>query len=138
MTCLINTERARHGLRPLAVHTKLMEMARRHSNYQSAMRHMTHSDTAGSLGSRATQVGFSWNFLEENVASFAMSEEEAMKAWMASPSHRENILSRNVEFFGAAVSDGFWTQEFGNMMDKTRSPRVLEGCPSAENLVVYS
>ncbi|KAI8866186.1 hypothetical protein GQ42DRAFT_128548 [Ramicandelaber brevisporus] len=137
MMCLINTERARYSLPPLSVHSKLMEMARRHSIYMSAMRRMTHADSSGSLGMRATQVGFDWDFLEENVASSAQSEEEAMRALMASPAHRMNILSRNVEFFGVAVSDGYWTQEFGNSMDRKYAPRYLDYCPAAHNLVMY-
>ena len=53
----------------------------------------------------------------ENLAKGYHSAEEAMKAWMASPEHKDNILYPGFAKIGIAVykSEGqwYWAQEFG-------------------------
>lgn len=53
----------------------------------------------------------------ENLARGYQSAEEVMKAWMASPEHKDNILYPGFTKIGIAVykSDGqwYWAQEFG-------------------------
>lgn len=53
----------------------------------------------------------------ENLAKGYHSAEDAMKAWMASPEHKDNILYPGYKKIGIAVykADGqwYWAQEFG-------------------------
>lgn len=53
----------------------------------------------------------------ENLAKGYQSAEEVMKAWMASPEHKDNILYPSYKKIGIAVykADGkwYWAQEFG-------------------------
>ncbi|MDR1311176.1 MAG: CAP domain-containing protein [Burkholderiaceae bacterium] len=53
----------------------------------------------------------------ENIAAGPRSAQEAMMAWMASPSHKDNILNPRYTHIGVAVEKGnagqlYWTQIF--------------------------
>ncbi len=72
-----NAQRARHGLRPLSVDTRLLGSARRHAAWMTNSRSMTHTSQA---------VG-------ENIAMGQHSSAEVLTSWMNSSGHRANILN---------------------------------------------
>jgi len=51
-------------------------------------------------------VGYVYRFAGENLARDFASPESAVEAWMASPSHRENMLSTKYKEIGIAVVEG--------------------------------
>lgn len=51
-------------------------------------------------------VGYSYRFAGENLARDFTNPEDAIDAWMASPSHRENMLSEKYTEIGVAVVEG--------------------------------
>ncbi len=52
------------------------------------------------------EVGYNYTFAGENLAMNFMEAEDAITAWLDSPSHRDNILSKNYEDIGIAVATG--------------------------------
>lgn len=116
---LVNRRRAAAGCRAVRANARLQQAARTHSVGMAQYRTMTHylPGEAG-LGERITFAGYDgWRRLAENIASGYTSPKDVMKAWMASPSHRENILDCRLRQLGVGVvAQGdhlWWTQDFG-------------------------
>ncbi len=51
-------------------------------------------------------VGYKYRYAGENLARDFSNSSSAVEAWMASPSHRENMLSDRYKEIGVAVVDG--------------------------------
>lgn len=64
------------------------------------------------VSNRVTNVGYSWNYVGENIAAGYLSPESVVDGWLNSPGHCRNIMNENFEEFGAAVIDRHWTQVF--------------------------
>lgn len=96
-----NSERAQHGLPPLAVDPKLVASARAHAAWMTVHRSLNHT---------TKPVG-------ENIAMGQSSSHEVLNAWMNSSGHRANILHPGYSRIGVAAyttSDGtiYWCQQF--------------------------
>jgi uncharacterized protein YkwD len=119
---LINAERQRRGLRPLAWDGGLTRLARYHSQNMARGGFLNHVDQSGlDLKGRAQALGLhGWSTLGENIAynqGYSDPTAFAVERWMVSPKHRENVL--NGEYTHAAVgiaraADGtyYFTQVF--------------------------
>jgi uncharacterized protein YkwD len=112
--CLLNRVRARHGLPPLRLNAKLSRAARRHSHDMVRHRYFAHNSRNGRSPfdrMRATHYvprSASW-WLGENIAwgSGPLGEPAAIvRAWMHSPPHRANILSRRFRDIGVGIAVG--------------------------------
>jgi uncharacterized protein YkwD len=120
MLARVNAERAAVGAAPLTRCAALDRAAQAHTADQAAHNQMSHIGSDGStLADRAARAGYrGWTALGENVAYGYPNVASVMAAWMNSPGHRANILSRNYTHFGAGYAVGsngaaYWTQDFG-------------------------
>lgn len=110
----VNAARARHDLRPLRVRPCLVhEFAQPWARHLADTGQLVHQDLQPILKkcSGLTRAG-------ENIASGFTSAGAVMRAWMASPGHRRNILRRGYRVIGlglAVSEDGtrYWVQDFG-------------------------
>jgi uncharacterized protein YkwD len=98
---LVNAERARRGLRPLAASDRLMVDARQWSEVQASRGRMYHS-----------RMGY-----RENVAYGQQSPQEVVRTWMNSSGHRKNILAPSTSAIGVGLAYSangrpYWTQVF--------------------------
>ncbi|TNM38664.1 CAP domain-containing protein [Nocardioides albidus] len=116
---LVNRRRSAAGCGALRSNEKLRRSARTHSVGMAQYGTMTHflPGEAG-LGQRVTFAGYrDWRRLAENIASGFSSPRAVMRAWMASPEHRANILDCRLRHLGVGVvaqgSRLWWTQDFG-------------------------
>jgi uncharacterized protein YkwD len=119
---LINRERQRRGLSPLAWDGDLVRLARYHSQNMARGGYLSHVERDGlDLKGRAQALGLhGWSTLGENIAYNQGYDDPtgfAVERWMVSEKHRENALSG--EYTHAAVgiaraSDGtyYFTQVF--------------------------
>lgn len=123
---LVNDERAKRGLPPLIVASELTSSARAYAREMATQDFFAHVAPDGStLVSRDEAAGYrNWSYLEENLAAGQPTPNQAVVAWMASPAHREDILSPNVRETGVGlfVQPGspyvyYWVQEFGRRPD---------------------
>ena len=109
---LHNRARAQRGLAPFCVHPKLVAAARFHSREMIAKDYAAHESYNGeSVGDRLLRFGYNWKFHGENIAlgwgSYSYrSPEHMFDFWMNSPSHRPNILSRNLKEIGVGTAYG--------------------------------
>jgi uncharacterized protein YkwD len=112
--CLINRERAARGLRRLRPNSRLGVAATRHSRDMVRRAYFSH-DTAGGgsfvrrvLSARYVSRRAAWS-LGENIAWGAgrlASPAATVDAWMRSPGHRANILSRSFREIGVGIAPG--------------------------------
>ena len=75
------------------------------------------SPTYGSPFTMMQNFGLRFSSAAENIAYGQRTAQEVMNAWMNSPGHRANILSRNLTEIGvgaAKAANGtiYWTQMF--------------------------
>jgi uncharacterized protein YkwD len=111
---LINSARSSNGLSSLSLLPTLQKSAQVHSNKMSARGVLSHDGWIE--GIRA--AGFASPIIGQNVANGFPTPEAVVNAWLASPGHRANILSRNYTFSGFGCTTdarGFtwWTNDFG-------------------------
>ncbi|GAB1642225.1 CAP domain-containing protein [Krasilnikovia sp. MM14-A1259] len=113
-----NNTRVRAGCKAIRVDSRLLLAARGHSAYQAQTNRMSHIGSHGSsFVDRAHAAGYRYP-QSENVAYGYRTASETMKAWMASPGHRANILNCQAKSFAVGViyaSNGtpYYTQMFG-------------------------
>ncbi|MGB2710437.1 MAG: CAP domain-containing protein, partial [Conexibacter sp.] len=112
--CRMNRVRRRAGLRPLRVNRCLDRGAEQHTRDMIWRRYFAHgSARGGSFAQRAQRFGYiprapGWR-VGENLAWGTGSSGRArwfVRAWMHSPGHRANILSRSFRDVGIAVLRG--------------------------------
>jgi uncharacterized protein YkwD len=100
---LLNADRARAKLPPLAWDAQLAAVARGHSGDMQAHGFFGHvSPTTGSAVDRAQKAHIDAMLIMENVAR-AFSAGETERGLMNSPGHRANILSRDATRVGVGV-----------------------------------
>jgi uncharacterized YkwD family protein len=115
---LVNAERAKLGLRALAVDAKLSQVARLKSEDMRDNRYFAHqSPTYGSPFEMMRQFGITYRTAGENIAAGQRTPEEAMRGWMNSSGHRANILNSSFTHIGVGHAVGgsygnYWTQMF--------------------------
>lgn len=102
-----NTKRKDAGLSPLYYNEKLTLAA------QAKARHMLDSDYWAHVAPDGTQPwqfiidnGYKYRYAGENLARDFTNANSAVEAWMASPTHKENLLSPNYRDIGIAVIEG--------------------------------
>lgn len=97
--CMLNRQRAAHGLRPLRHERRLALAARRHVRDMVRGGYFAHQSRSGTdFVQRIQRTGYtrsgSWR-LGENLAwgeGSQGSPEAIVAAWMGSPGHRKNVL----------------------------------------------
>ncbi len=112
---LTNQERAKNGLKPLALDTELSKVAREKSRDMQSKGYFSHtSPTYGSPFDMMKKFGINYSSAGENIAMGQPTPEEVVKAWMNSSGHRANILNSSYTHIGVGhVANGnYWTQMF--------------------------
>jgi uncharacterized protein YkwD len=111
--CLLNRQRARRKLRPLKSNRRLARAARVHAEDMIVRRFFAHVSPEGrDFIARIRDTGYlrvrRW-LVGENIgwgSQERSTPEHAVRLWMASPTHRANVLSRRYREIGIAVAWG--------------------------------
>jgi uncharacterized protein YkwD len=112
--CLLNAQRATHGLRRLHPNRSLRQSARRYARSLVVNRFFSHVSPSGqTLQARMSRSGYlhgarGWAY-GENLAWGAGAQATPARivaAWMASPGHRANILSARWRHIGIGIVPG--------------------------------
>ncbi|GLW05603.1 hypothetical protein Misp01_07330 [Microtetraspora sp. NBRC 13810] len=114
---LTNAARRKAGCRPLRVDSRLVRSAKGHSADMAAFDYFSHNSKDGSSPwKRMERAGYRSGGAE-NIGRGYSSASQAVRGWMGSPSHRNNIVNCDLVAIGVGVSDGaggpWWTQDFG-------------------------
>jgi uncharacterized protein YkwD len=107
--CLLNAERAAHGLGALRASSKLSVAAQRHSTDMVERRYFAH----GNYGARIAHTGWGRRrrsyTIGENLgygSGGGATPRAIVAAWMASAGHRANILERRFHAIGIGIASG--------------------------------
>ena len=139
VVCLINKQRAAHGLVVLRHSFRLDHSAQGWTNRMVSHSLFSHGSD---FAARITAAGLRWSSAGENIATGFLTPAEVVDAWMKSTGHCQNILSPNYSFVGTGVNSnpvsGYasgpatWTQDFALPMGQ-RAPSGNSGpaahCP---------
>lgn len=106
---------------PLTLNDSLERAALEHSRDMAAHNYMDHTGHDGSTpADRITRAGYKWRMVGENLASGAMTPEEAVEVWIQSPYHCANLMDGHFTQMGIAFAvspttdaGAYWTQTFG-------------------------
>ncbi|MDA7025740.1 SafA/ExsA family spore coat assembly protein [Bacillus sp. CLL-7-23] len=115
---LVNQERAKAGLKPLAEDWELSRVARYKSMDMRDKNYFSHqSPTYGSPFQMIKAFGISYKTAGENIAKGQSTPQAVMQSWMNSSGHRANILSAQYTHIGVGYAAGgtgrhYWTQQF--------------------------
>lgn len=115
---LVNEERAKQGLKPLTLSTKLTSIATMKSKDMAEKGYFDHnSPTYGTPFQMLQNYGVHYSAAGENIAAGQKTPEEVMRSWMNSSGHRANILNANFDTLGVGYYQGgsygvYWTQLF--------------------------
>lgn len=125
---LVNIERKKKRLPPLALDENLTRAARYHAQDMAEdnyFDHNTHDRKNGKLVKicgtfdRARKFASSFGYRAENISAGDVSPKDVMSSWMNSPGHKANILSKNYTHIGIGYYKGdkgykyYWAQSFG-------------------------
>ncbi len=147
---LTNIERQAKGLPALKFDPKLTAAAARKAGDMIARDYWAHVAPNGTQPWYfISDVGYSYRYAGENLARDFSDPSSVVRAWMNSPSHRDNLLSNRYQDIGVAVIDGRLTghettlvvQMFGTKLAASVQPDVsetasftVEAAPEAEVL----
>jgi hypothetical protein len=104
---LTNQERAKVGAPALTLNSSLTEAALRKAGDMFAFNYWAHNSPSGrDPWSFFIEVGYHYLYAGENLARDFANPEAVVAAWMASPTHRDNLLNPKYREIGVAVIDG--------------------------------
>lgn len=104
---LTNQERSRAGLNELTVNASLTEAARQKAQNMLDEDYFAHISPSGvTPWFWMSKVGYGYQVAGENLAIDFVEAENVVTAWMASPTHRDNILHPDYIETGIAALTG--------------------------------
>ncbi len=148
---LTNAERAKQGLAPLQENTALDQAAQGKAQNMFSENYWAHFAPSGkSPWDFILGAGYRFTYAGENLAKNFSNSNDVVTAWMASPSHKENIMNAHYKDIGIAVEDGvingqkttLVVQEFGstgalanadNVAQKAAVPAQANSAPASAN-----
>lgn len=113
---LINVYRINEGLNTLHNHNTVKAVASTHTDYMIQADNVSHDNFF--LRKQSLQANASANIVTENVAYGFSSAESVVNAWLASPSHKENIDGDYTDFDVSAEQNSAGKWYFTNIFIK--------------------
>lgn len=102
-----NIERRKAGLQPVAYNSELSEAAKAKAQNMFAENYWSHfSPTGKDPWGFMKSAGYKFSYAGENLARNFSNPDDMVKAWMNSPTHRENLLNSKYQDIGVAVEEG--------------------------------
>lgn len=102
-----NQERAKQGLPPLTEDSRLDAAAKAKAQNMFEENYWAHYSPSGKDPWGFIQgAGYSFSYAGENLARNFETSPEVVAAWMASPTHRDNIVNNKYTNVGMAVAEG--------------------------------
>ena len=104
---ITNQYRQENGLSELQSNSKLNEAAKQKASHMFANNYWAHYSPDGtSPWWFFKNTGYSYTYAGENLARDFGDSKEVIEAWIASPTHKDNIISPKYKEIGVAVVNG--------------------------------
>lgn len=102
-----NIERQKAGLSAVTYNAQLSEAARAKAQNMFAENYWAHFAPSGKdPWGFMKAAGYKFSYAGENLARNFSNSDDMVAAWMASPTHRENLLNSRYSDIGIAVEEG--------------------------------
>lgn len=133
---LTNVERERQGLGAVSEDPRLNAAALAKAQNMFEENYWAHYSPSGKdPWGFINGAGYKFTYAGENLAKSFYQSDEVVKAWMASKTHRENILNKHYSNIGIAVVEGtlngekttLVVQEFGSPVDVAIAQAPTQG-----------
>lgn len=130
---LTNIERQKKGLPPVSENSALDQAAAAKAQNMIQENYWAHFAPSGKTPwDFISGAGYKFTYAGENLAKNFTSAEAVVSAWMASPTHRDNLLNSKYRDIGIAVVEGVLNgqetilvvQEFGATSNVAAKPAV--------------
>jgi hypothetical protein len=130
---LTNGERQAQDLPTLTVSPLLNEAAEMKANDMATNGYFAHTSPTGKTPWYwLEQVGYNYQYAGENLAINFSDSQDVTNAWMASPTHKANIVKENYTEIGTGVATGmyqgketvFVTQVYANPLPVEQTEKV--------------
>jgi len=140
---MTNSKREELGLPELRLDSQLSEAARKKANDMFNRDYWAHVTPTGEQPwSFITSTGYTYLYAGENLARDFGDPQAVVDAWMASPTHRDNLLNSNYNDIGIAVESGdlggvqttLVVQMFGTRRVATRPSQLAGESTTSEKL----
>src|SRR3989344_5554740 len=127
---LVNQKRQENGLPPLSFSPELAVAARDKANDMLSKNYWAHNSPDGKTPWEFfKEAGYNYVYAGENLARGFNTSLDVTNAWMASPTHRANVLSPNYSDVGFAVVTGNLSGEESVLVVKDLGNRALAAFP---------
>lgn len=105
---LVNQDRKSEKIKVLVENKKLSAAAQAKANDMLKNQYFSHTSPAGKrLDYFINNSGYkNWSIVGENLAMGFKTEKDAERAFMESPTHRDNILDKNFKEIGVGIACG--------------------------------
>lgn len=128
---LTNIQRQNKGLPLLSLDPQLTQAAAHKATDMFAQNYWAHVSPAGTQPwSFITDSGYAYRYAGENLARDFADPQSVVNAWMASPSHRENLLNQRYQNIGVAVVDGALSGQETTLVVQMFGTRLSASPPS--------
>ena len=112
LIALTNSDRTTYSLRPLGTHPLLNAAAEAKARDMAARGYFSHAGPSGEEPwSWLQRAGYAYEYAGENLAVHFSDSSDVERAWMASPTHRANILKPQYTEIGIGVAQGYFNGE---------------------------
>lgn len=109
VVALVNNERTTLNTRALVENSLLDAAAQAKAEDMAAKGYFAHVGPGGvNPWSWIEQAGYDYRYAGENLAVRFVDSTETVQAWMASPSHRANIVKAGYTETGVGIADGMY------------------------------
>lgn len=126
----VNQLRLQYNLPPLKLNAQLCAAAQAHAEAMAQTGVVAHADAHGRRADyRASEAGYFYHQLGENLAAGQLSWDRALEAWLNSPYHRSNLLTADYRELGVGFASGavryrtVWSQLLGTR--RTAYPVII-------------
>lgn len=103
---LTNAERQKAGLNPVRLNSQLTAAAEKKAQAIYENQVFAHNINNRKFSEWVKEASYDYAYVGENLAINFMTSEGVVAAWMASPTHRKNVINENFDEIGLAVLDG--------------------------------
>lgn len=142
---LANQDRVAENVGGLTINPKLVAAAQMKADDMAAKGYFSHTTPEGyDSWHWFKEAGYEYAYAGENLAVDFSESNDVEKAWMQSPSHRENILNAHYTEIGIATAKGtyrghdaiFAVQMFGRPSVREATSANAETAPAAQESII--
>jgi uncharacterized protein YkwD len=103
------------AVKPLTWNDTLATAALAHARDMDARNYFSHISPGGTSPIQRTMaLGYSGNYVTENIGRGYSSTEQVLEAWLKSEAHCRAMMDSGHTEMGAANVNTYWVQEFGS------------------------